>query len=87
MRLDGQTAIITGSSRGLGQYCAVGYAKEGATVVIAARTEQETDPRLPGTIYHTAELVKEAGGEATWQGDSVGEIGRASCRERVSSVV
>lgn len=63
-RLKGKVCIITGSSRGLGQYCAVGYAKEGATVVIAARTEQETDPRLPGTIYHTAELVKEAGGEA-----------------------
>jgi NAD(P)-dependent dehydrogenase (short-subunit alcohol dehydrogenase family) len=62
-RLKGKVCIITGASRGLGQYCAVGYAKEGATVVIAARTEQETDPRLPGTIYHTAELVKEAGGE------------------------
>ncbi|HXH23527.1 MAG TPA: SDR family NAD(P)-dependent oxidoreductase [Dehalococcoidia bacterium] len=63
-RLKGKVCIITGSSRGLGQYCAVGYAKEGATVVIAARTEQETDPRLPGTIYHTAKLVEEAGGEA-----------------------
>lgn len=63
-RLKGKVCIITGASRGLGQYCSVGYAKEGATVVIAARTEQETDPRLPGTIYHTAKLVEEAGGEA-----------------------
>ena len=63
-RLKGKVCIITGSSRGLGQYCAVGYAKEGATVVIAARTEQETDPRLPGTIYHTQKLVEEAGGQA-----------------------
>lgn len=62
-RLEGKVAIITGSSRGLGQYCAVGYAREGAKVVIAARTEQETDPRLPGTIYHTAKLCDEAGGE------------------------
>jgi len=62
-RLAGKVAIITGSSRGLGEYCAVGYAREGATVVIAARTEAETDPRLPGTIYHTAKMVEEAGGE------------------------
>ena len=63
-RLAGKVAIITGGSRGLGEYCAVGYAREGASVVIAARTEQERDPNLPGTIHHTARLVEEAGGEA-----------------------
>src|ERR1035438_1669605 len=63
-RLAGKVAIITGASRGLGEYCAVGYAREGAKVVVAARTETETDPRLPGTIYHAAKLVEEAGGEA-----------------------
>jgi citronellol/citronellal dehydrogenase len=63
-RLAGKVAIITGASRGLGEYCAVGFAREGARVVIAARTTEEKDPRLPGTIYHTAKLVEEAGGEA-----------------------
>ncbi|HLK26300.1 MAG TPA: SDR family NAD(P)-dependent oxidoreductase [Caulobacteraceae bacterium] len=63
-RLAGKVAIITGASRGLGQYCAVGYGREGAKVVIAARTEQESDPRLPGTIYDTAKMVEEAGGSA-----------------------
>ena len=63
-RLAGQVAIITGASRGLGQYCALGFAKEGARVAIAARTVAETDKRLPGTIYHTADLINEAGGEA-----------------------
>jgi citronellol/citronellal dehydrogenase len=63
-RLKGKVAIITGSSRGLGRYCAEGYAREGASVVIAARTETETNPRLPGTIHDTARLVEEAGGEA-----------------------
>jgi citronellol/citronellal dehydrogenase len=63
-RLEGKVAIITGASRGLGEYCAVGYGREGARVVIAARTEIETDPKLPGTIYSTAKMVEEAGGEA-----------------------
>ncbi len=63
-RLDDQVAIITGASRGLGQYCALGFAREGAKVAIAARTTEEQDPRLPGTIYHTAEMISEAGGEA-----------------------
>lgn len=63
-RLSGKVAIITGASRGLGAYCAVGYAREGASVVIAARTEEEQDPNLPGTIYATAREVEAAGGRA-----------------------
>ena len=63
-RLAGKVAIITGASRGLGQYCAVGYGREGAKVVVAARTETESDPRLPGTIHDTVKMVEEAGGEA-----------------------
>jgi NAD(P)-dependent dehydrogenase (short-subunit alcohol dehydrogenase family) len=63
-RLKGRVAIITGASRGLGQYCALGYAREGAKVVVAARSVDEPDPRLPGTIYHTASLIEQAGGEA-----------------------
>jgi NAD(P)-dependent dehydrogenase (short-subunit alcohol dehydrogenase family) len=63
-RLAGKVAIITGASRGLGQYCAVGYGREGAKVVVAARTEVESDPRLPGTIHDTVRMVEEAGGEA-----------------------
>ena len=63
-RLDGKVAIITGASRGLGEYCALGFAHEGAKVAVAARTVEEQDPRLPGTIYHTAQLIEEAGGEA-----------------------
>ena len=62
-RLAGKVAIITGASRGLGQYCAVGYGREGAKVAVAARTEVESDPRLPGTIHDTVRMVEEAGGE------------------------
>jgi NAD(P)-dependent dehydrogenase (short-subunit alcohol dehydrogenase family) len=63
-RLKGRVAIITGASRGLGEYCAVGYGAEGAKVVVAARTEQQMKEELPGTIYDTARKVEEAGGEA-----------------------
>ncbi len=63
-RLEEQVAIVTGASRGLGEYCAVGFAREGARVVVAARSVEEKDPRLPGTIYHTAKLIEAVGGEA-----------------------
>jgi len=64
MNLEGKIAIVTGASRGLGKAIAMGLAGEGAKVVIAARTEVETDS-LRGTIYSTAKTIKEAGGEAT----------------------
>lgn len=73
-RLTGKVAIITGASRGLGQYCAVGYGREGAKVVVAARTEEVRDPNLPGTIYETAKLVEEAGGEAVPIVCNVGDV-------------
>ena len=63
-RLEGKVAVITGASRGLGQFVSVGYGREGAKVVVAARTESVKDPNLPGTIYETAKLVEQAGGEA-----------------------
>jgi len=72
-RLAGKVAIITGASRGLGQFCAVAYAREGAKVAIAARTEQEKDPQLPGTIYQTQKLVEEAGSEALALSCNVGD--------------
>lgn len=63
-RLEGKVVIITGASRGLGEYCALAYAREGAKVAVAARTTDQKDPRLPGTIYHTCKQIEEAGGEA-----------------------
>lgn len=52
--LDGQVAIVTGASRGIGRNIAVELADEGCNVVIAARSETEGDPRLPGTIHSVA---------------------------------
>ncbi len=61
MKLDGKVAIVTGASRGLGKAIAIGLAREGASVTVAARTEKETEG-LPGTIYQTAREIKSLGG-------------------------
>jgi NAD(P)-dependent dehydrogenase (short-subunit alcohol dehydrogenase family) len=63
MKLRGKVAIVTGSSRGLGKAIAIGFSKEGANVVITARTEAEKKG-LPGTIYQTADEIKAIGFEA-----------------------
>ena len=64
MSLDGQVAIVTGASRGIGEYIAKDLAAAGATIVVAARTEEVSDPRLPGTIHSVAAAITEAGGAA-----------------------
>jgi len=63
VKLRDKVAIVTGASRGLGKAIAVGFSKEGAKVVIAARTEVGKKELL-GTIYQTAEEIKAAGLEA-----------------------
>lgn len=53
-KLAGRTLFITGASRGIGKAIALKAAKDGANVVIAAKTA-EPHPKLPGTIYSAAE--------------------------------
>ncbi|XP_037547870.1 hydroxysteroid dehydrogenase-like protein 2 [Nematolebias whitei] len=62
-KLAGCTLFITGASRGIGKAIALKAAKDGANVVIAAKTA-EPHPRLPGTIYTAADEVEAAGGKA-----------------------
>ena len=64
MPLDGKVAVIVGGSRGIGRDVAVALAEAGTDVVVAARTENVTDPRLPGTIYSVAKEVEERGRRA-----------------------
>jgi citronellol/citronellal dehydrogenase len=61
MELNGKVAIVTGSSRGLGKAIAKTFARAGASVTLAARTE-EPHPRIGGTIIQTAKEIKEEGG-------------------------
>ena len=55
--LKGKTAIITGSSRGIGRECALVLGRLGCNIVVAAKTV-EPQPTLPGTIYTVAEEVR-----------------------------
>lgn len=63
-KLDGKVAIITGSSRGIGRDIALVFGREGAQVVVSARTENEGDFRISGSIASTVERIRAAGGKA-----------------------
>src|SRR5512135_1086323 len=59
--LAGKTLFITGASRGIGLEIARRAARDGANIVIAAKTEVP-HPVLPGTIHTAAAEIEEAGG-------------------------
>ena len=56
-RLDGKIALITGASRGIGAAVAERFAREGAHLVLAART--------PGGLEEVDDKIRAAGGSAT----------------------
>ena len=60
--LTNKTVFITGGSRGIGKAIGLSLAKEGANIVIAAKTV-EPHPKLPGTIFTAAEEMDKAGGK------------------------
>ncbi len=69
--LSGKTALVTGSSRGIGRGIAQRLAAEGATVVVTARSHQPSRSvrsgsalAIPGTIAETIELIEQSGGTA-----------------------
>ena len=63
-KLAGKVAIVTGASRGIGQTIAELFAQEGAKVICSARTVDEGDHQLEGSINRTVGLIRESGGVA-----------------------
>src|SRR5574339_816185 len=61
--LAGKTLFITGASRGIGLAIARRAGRDGANVVIAAKSAVP-NPKLPGTIHTAAAEVEAAGGKA-----------------------
>jgi NAD(P)-dependent dehydrogenase (short-subunit alcohol dehydrogenase family) len=71
--LDGRVAIITGASKGIGRTMSQVFAREGARVVCAARTQ--------GLVEETAALIRSAGGEA------IAVVGDASTEPGAAAIV
>src|SRR5436190_16594046 len=69
--LSGKTALVTGSSRGIGRAIAQRLASEGATVAVTARSYEPSRSvragstlAIAGTIGETIQLIEQAGGTA-----------------------
>ncbi|ORX04387.1 short-chain dehydrogenase [Mycobacterium triplex] len=62
-KLADRTVVISGGSRGIGLAIGIGAARQGANVVLLAKTDTP-HPRLPGTVHTAAADVEAAGGKA-----------------------
>jgi citronellol/citronellal dehydrogenase len=64
MELKDKVVLITGASRGIGKQLAIGFARRGASLVLAGRTAQASESPFPGTIHETAAEVRAQGARA-----------------------
>ena len=63
MNLKDRTLLVTGASRGIGLAIALRAARDGANIVLLAKTV-EPNPKLPGTLASAAAEIEAAGGQA-----------------------
>lgn len=64
MELNGKVALVTGASRGIGEYVALELGRAGCAVAVCARTTEVKDRRLPGSIHTVAQAIRDEGGRA-----------------------
>lgn len=80
--LRGKTALVTGASRGIGEAICVRLAMAGARVVASARTAEDGESKLPGTLHATVDRLRAAGADAAFV---KADLALAADRERLVS--
>jgi NAD(P)-dependent dehydrogenase (short-subunit alcohol dehydrogenase family) len=78
--MEGLTALVTGASRGIGEEIAKRFARDGAHVIVTARTIEDGDHVYPGGINATVEAILAAGGSAE---AIVADLGKPEDRARL----
>ena len=78
--LTGRRALVTGASRGIGQAIAQRFARGGAAVAISARTKEEGDHRLAGSLASTAAAIRASGGKVE---SFVADLAKPEQRQRL----